>query len=213
MTNSSPQVSEAVERGARALCSMMSGRWERPGDRALFRLRAETVLQSARTPSLGQEPSDFDREVMQRSEARVLAHTAELGFVVPRTPSDETAQQQHGSPEPTAITSTGRLDAGASATPSDQGVGEAVEALLWKIEAKCHTETRTQLLELVHEALAAIAQNTVPSGKDMSDEVREVVERLEAGHLDMSAPTQVVNYADVEKTTNLLHRISGEGVE
>ncbi len=33
-----------------------------------------------------------------------------------------------------------------------------VRALLWRIEAKCHTETRTQLLELVHEALAEIAR-------------------------------------------------------
>ncbi len=33
---------------------------------------------------------------------------------------------------------------------------ERVRALLWRIEAKCHTETRVHLLELVHEALAAI---------------------------------------------------------
>jgi hypothetical protein len=40
-----------VERGAKALCELMDGDWNDKGTRALFRLRAEVVLEASNPPA------------------------------------------------------------------------------------------------------------------------------------------------------------------
>ena len=110
-------------------------------------------------------------------------------------------------------------------TPSDQGVGEAerevvaraIDPIWMNPPTGPHVldnypdqanNYRTKAREAADRVLA-IAQNTVPSGKDISDEVRGVVANLEA-----SAERHGMMYDDleaVEKAISLIRRLSGEG--
>ena len=109
--------------------------------------------------------------------------------------------------------------------PSDQGVGEAerevvaraIDPIWMNPPTGPHVldnypdqanNYRTKAREAADRVLA-IAQNTVPSGKDISDEVRGVVANLEA-----SAERHGMMYDDleaVEKAISLIRRLSGEG--